>query len=239
MKINILSLFLYFFILNVSYSQIENNDILEPSNFFNDTLLEKKIYNKLLYNIDSVSVISYIVVPAFESESEYSLTLEKNKTNNYKLIYSKFSKNYQYSKNPELVKVNKNEKNIDSELAELIQSLFKIATSKIKIKNENIISFCDSPSLFFSIYNNDKGMISGQICGHQRKSLFRKISGSPASFIMWVIRKIKRTDSTNMKTPKTDGLINICEELIKFTKSESTNNDKLIKKINELLMIMK
>lgn len=130
------------------------------------------IFPLLYEGLSDTPLARYTVFSSFTSE--YVLSVEKDPSGKYELVFRKCSESYWYAENKQKVSVIESRKVIDPELAMLVHELFKAATSTIR-EPEGMIMGLDGISYYFSTTDPDKNIITGETWSPDKGTKMEKL----------------------------------------------------------------
>ena len=154
----------------------QNN--LQPTNDLEDSyegVLKDYFDNVFPLLFDGLSnkpLMRFTSMPSFSYENV--LSVEKDLSGNYKMIFHRCSESYWYAKKKRKVKIIKNSININSEFAEIIEKLFNKAVEK-SVKPENDLLGFDGEFYYFTVVNKNESLITGTCWSPNKDSRIGKL----------------------------------------------------------------
>ncbi len=151
---------------------------LEPTNNLEDNyqgvLKEyfENVFPLLFDGLRNKPLARFTAMPSFSYEN--TLSVEKDSLGECKMIFHRCSESYWYAKRKSKVKIIKDSITIDSEFAQLIEKLFKIAVNKSKIPENEMAGF-DGEFYYFTIVNNNDNILTGMCWSPNENSRIGKL----------------------------------------------------------------
>lgn len=173
----------------VSYGQ---DDHLEPAKDLTKYQGQLKeyydgIFNLLLDGLSEKPLARYLVLPSFSAE--YILSVEKDSSENFKIVVHCCSENFWYSKDKFNVNVKKYNKLIDKNFALSIKKLFDKVTGQIKQPGDLRIG-ADGTTYYFSTTSDTEQLVTGEKWSPIKGSKMDKLVQVCEDLILFTIDRI-------------------------------------------------
>lgn len=185
-------IFLFTTLLLFSVASYGQDDHLEPAKDLTKYQGQLKgyydgIFNLLLDGLSEKPLARYLVLPSFSAE--YILSVEKDSSENFKIVVHCCSENFWYSKDKSSVKVKKYDKLIDKNFALSIKKLFDKVTGQIKPTDE-LSLHADGTTYYFSTTSDTEELITGEKWSPIKGSKMDKLVQVCEDLILFALNRI-------------------------------------------------